>query len=188
MIEYPRKGFMQKHIIFVLIALLITVAYLVGRIQMLSGQPAPSVKQQTPTPTVKPTSIPKPTSMPAVKGIQNSPTPAQVPERKKVSVFIDDLGGITKGNYYCYEDKVNELANIQNDIRNYQAIADSCVSLEQVKAESCSSDCSSIEDINAMADCIHACWEKVTANCNDKSTRVGNLRKELYNKVHQYCP
>ncbi|MEM3394326.1 MAG: CAP domain-containing protein, partial [Candidatus Methanomethylicia archaeon] len=103
----------------------------------------------------------------------------------KVPIYIDDDGGITKGTFYCYEDKVNELSRLQNDIRIYQAVADSCFLAEKGKAEICSSNCTTEADI---AGCVNNCWANVTVNCKDKSTKVGDLRKELYYKVREYCP
>ena len=131
--------------------------------------------------------VPKPTSAPAVIYKTVSPTATPQPAQKKVSVFIDDYGGITKGNFYCYEDKVNELSNLQNDIRIYEASADSCNAFQRTNASNCSNSCP-LGDVDAITACVNSCWDNAIPNCDDKNNKVGDLRKELNNKVHQYCP
>lgn len=171
----------NKYLLVSTVCLLIITAFLVGRIQTKSAQPQVESAQttlQTATPT------PAVTNKPAVqKAAPAKPTPT--PERKKVSITLNDGGGFTKGTFYCYEDKVNELSNLQNDIRIYQIDADSCNFAEQSKAKDCSSSCSTQPDIAA---CVDNCYANALPACSDKNTKVGDLRKELYNKVQQYCP
>lgn len=174
----------------VILFLIATVGYLYGKTQQI--QPAgvkqePTIIQQA-IPIISPTFTPETNTVPKQVIYLPTPTPSPTPippERKKVSTYVDDNGGLTKGNFYCYEDKVNELSDIQNQIRINDIVSDSCMESEQSKALQCSSSCSTQPDI---ASCVDACYANVIPNCNDKNTKSGDLRKELYNKVHQYCP
>jgi len=103
----------------------------------------------------------------------------------KVLINIDDGGGLTKGSFYCYSNAVNHLADLQNQIRIYEVVANSCNALEQTKATNCSSSCSTQPDISG---CVSACWANVASNCNADNTKVGDLRKQLYSDVHRDCP
>jgi hypothetical protein len=173
----------NKYLLITVVLLLVGVAYLVGKLQTNSAKPQVESAQYT-SPTTSPT--PTVAIKPAVTRVVTViPTPTNPPERKKVLINVDDYGGLTKGNFYCYEDKVNELADIQNNIRVYQAIADSCNSIRQANASQCASSCPLEGDI---ASCVHACYDNASPDCNEKNTKVGDLRKELYSKVHEYCP
>lgn len=117
-------------------------------------------------------------------------TQVQPTSSQKVLINVDDDGGLTKGQFYCYSDKVNLIADLQNQIRIYQAIADSCMFFEQTKAKSCSDQCptDSGTTVDDIANCVNNCYANVVPNCNEKSTKVGDLRRQLYSTVKQNCP
>jgi hypothetical protein len=115
----------------------------------------------------------------------NTVAPTQAPVRKKILINVDDNGGYTKGSFYCYEDTVNHIADLQNQIRINESIADSCNSIKSSNAKTCSSNCSTAEDIKA---CVDSCWNNATPDCTEKNNHVGDLRKQLYSDVHNDCP
>lgn len=119
----------------------------------------------------------------------NNSNTQQLPDSSdKVLINVDDDGGLTKGQFYCFSDRVNIIADLQNQIRIYQAISDSCMSIEQSKASQCSSQCSTGTTADDIANCVNNCHANVIPTCNDKNTKVGDLRKQLYTEVHQSCP
>ena len=145
-------------------------------------------KQPATTPTSSPTQKPSFTTQIKTQPIKTPPpSPSPSPERKKVSLFIDDYGGITKGNFYCYEDKANHLADLQNQIRIKHISSQGCSGLASTEGTNCSnSNCSSlINDVDAFNNCSKKCFDDAYAKC---SSNVGDLRKQLYNDVQQFCP
>ena len=161
--------------------MMLLLVYSIGRANGLSSKtpltPPSTTLQASPTPS--PTQSPSPTPK-QVQTIQKiiSPSPTS---KVKVSVMIDDGGGINKGNYYCYEDKANELANLQSQIRIKEAQADGCNYQHQDEVTRCMMGCT-----NGDNTCTHNCAAPYLDSCGD--TAVGNMRQELTNKIRQYCP
>lgn len=110
--------------------------------------------------------------------------------RNKVQVVVDDMGGITKGTFYCYEDRANVIANLQNDIRIKQTVADVCNSNENSKVQSCANNCPTSSDITVseISACIDNCSSSIRGNCADKNNAVGDLRWQLHAEVLKSCP
>jgi len=102
-----------------------------------------------------------------------------------VPINIDDGGGITKGTFYCYSDKVNYLSDLQNQIRIYQTSADSCNWGAKMETNNCTSICANSD---SSSTCISDCVKTAYSKCNDQNNKVGDLRKKLYSDVHTYCP
>jgi hypothetical protein len=138
----------------------------------------------------EPTPIPSSAIAPINQAQVIKSAPVTSPERKKVSVMIDDYGGLTKGTYYCYDDKVNQLANLQNQIRMKNISAQGCESLSKTEGTACSNtncklNSSSDEDVKAFDACSLKCYSDASAKCDNG---VGDLRRELVSEVQQYCP
>jgi hypothetical protein len=174
----------KTYLIGSFVLLLVTCAYLFGKAQTLSGvkipQQSPQVEavmaEVTPVPTTKTVVIYK----------TPVPTSTQAPERKKVSVYIDDSGGITRGTFYCYEDKVNYLSGLQNKIRLGQLAHETCTANAQLEGKGCSdTNCNSLTDTTEITNCIKKCVDDAFAKCNSD---LGDLRYQLNDDVHKYCP
>jgi hypothetical protein len=179
-----------KFIHYSFIPLAIVLAYLFGLNQNKAPASVQEYQRYNPT-REEPTLTPVPTQVPqpqvrAVNVQQNTPTFIRLPERKRVSVQLDD-GGFVKGNYYCYEDKVNELTYLQNDILNYETIANMCNFTRRNNASVCSEGCSATHDYTTIGGCIDSCYDNATPNCDEQNTKVGDFRKTMYNKTREYC-
>lgn len=138
-------------------------------------------RQQSVTNTV--TSQPQTYTAPVIQPLTYTPAPTVA---QKVMVNIDDTGGITHGSFYCYADKVNELSNLQNQIRIDDIAATSCDSIAKLKSSNdCISSCSNSSDFNF---CNQQCVNSKFSSCSDVGSKVGNERKQLYTMVQQDCP
>ena len=164
--------------------LLVATAYLFGKVQTLTSIKIPQQSPQVEAVTTEVT--PVPTTKTIVVYKTQAPAPTQAPERKKVSVYIDDSGGITRGTFYCYEDEVNYLSDLQNKIRLGQLAHETCTANAQFEGKSCSdTNCNSLTDITEITNCIKKCSDDAFAKCNSD---LGNLRFQLNGDVHKYCP
>jgi len=115
-----------------------------------------------------------------------APVATSAPTRNKVLVNIDDSGGITKGSFYCYDDKVNYLADLQNQIRIKQIAMDNCDALARIESTNCShTNCDSSAPWDTLNACIQKCTDDAWGKCNSD---LGDLRKKLYAEVHTDCP
>jgi len=169
----------NKNILILLANLLLTsgiitygynkIAHLISTNNLQNAKPAP-----TPIDSITPVVV-KPS--PTIKIVKPKSTPKPI---KKVPITIDDGGGLTKGTFYCFEDKVNELASLQNEIRIKQDLSDMCYRSHENEILSCMNDCGSDDS------CKHNCTEPFLQQCGNYD--VGNLRKELLSKVYEYCP
>lgn len=169
----------NTYLVVGIMLLLTTTAYLFGKVQTMSktGVPSQSSEVRSVSTEVTPTPTGTPKATTTVKKVLTTPTPT--PERKKVSIYIDDFGGYTKGTFYCYEDKVNELTRIQNDLRIADASTEGCWLKENATLTSCNSKC------GGLIDCYNGCIAEMEKICG---TKPADLRKELATKVRQYCP
>jgi hypothetical protein len=100
-----------------------------------------------------------------------------------VTLSITDYGGITNGTYSCYADKVNDLTNLEEQIKIADAAWSACMSSGQIGTENCPGQCSSASDPNT---CEQQCINNYYATCN--SSHVGDLRMQLAKEVSQDCP
>jgi peptidoglycan hydrolase-like protein with peptidoglycan-binding domain len=105
---------------------------------------------------------------------------------KKVPIYLDDSGGITKGTFYCFEDKVNYLSNQQNLIRIKQMGAESCNSQAQFEGQQCvDNNCKPLTDINEYSSCLDKCYKDAYSKCNSD---LGALREQFFREIQQFCP
>ena len=142
-------------------------------------------------------------SKPQVIYKPSMPNPTQVPERKKVSVTVTEVG--VAGTYYCYEDKANTIAQKQTDLNNLHKLFDFCGSDLQYKIKSCFDACgqntttcinnclTSSDQTTCNNNCIsqgNACTDKCPkgTECNDKSNDVMKAQDELRGMIRSYCP
>jgi len=184
----------KKILLASLVVMLMFSAYLVGKIQTLSTTIQPqknsqveSVKTElTPTFTPIPTPVPK-TNTKTIQKVSASNTPSPTVERKKVPIYLDDAGGITKGTFYCYEDKVNYLSNQQNLIRIKDMAVESCTSQAKFEGDGCvTRNCKPLTDINEFSSCTDKCYKEAYSKCN--SSEIGQLREQFFKEVQQFCP
>ena len=174
--------------------MLVFSAYLMGRIQTLSttsNQPQKTSQvesantEATPIFTPIPTQVPK-TNTRTVQKTNANNTPTPTTERKKVPIYLDDAGGITKGTFYCYEDKVNYLSNQQNLIRIKQSASDSCISQAKFEIEQCTTkECKPLTDLNEYSTCLDKCIKDAYSKCESD---LGQLREQFFREIQQFCP
>ncbi len=87
--------------------------------------------------------------------------------------------GITNGTYYCYSDKVNEISRLEQDIKLAEGSADICSQSNQSDYQNCYFAC---QDDTCRDNCVNTYVEK----CNHSA--IGDMRRDLMNKIYSYCP
>jgi len=159
----------------------IIIAFLSGLLVSSSKKSDSSVKSKSiEISTPSPTPTPLPPAPQVKKEIIITPTPQKTStqETKKLVPITIDMMSKT---YYCYEDKVNELANLDYLVTISMNVGRGCMDSAGYAQSDCSSNC--IED-----SCFKKCLEdheNAIQKCIDDSPDYGN---ELLSKIGQYCP
>lgn len=121
-----------------------------GYIQTQRVLPTPTVEEPTatPEPTSEPTMTPKPTA-----------TPRPIPTtRPTVKIQLRD------GEYYCYQDKVNELANLTTQLNQIaKTITAPCMAFTEEAYQACHAR--STERINQYNEVDKVYQELKKVNC-----------------------
>lgn len=177
----------NKILIYGFAVLAVLVAYLMGRVQTLSYR---NEATQVPLPTQTYSPPASATIAPQVI-YKNNPAvvlPTQPVARKRVSYIVTQSGAYYKnGTYYCFEDRVNELAQIESKIKACDAKGDSCGYKAETDGKNCTANCPTA-DVDAYSACSKSCYDNAYSGCVSEGQECGNLRKELVNKIYEICP
>lgn len=175
--------------IIAIILLLASIGFLYAKNQELEELQ----RKQTPTPTqlIIPTVQPEKLEVPRTNTIKSAITPTSVPaERRKVQTILTTP--LVSGTYYCYEDKVNFLTNLENQIKVVNIEVNNCTGLASGKAQSCtSSKCSGFDiliQFDSYNSCQQRCYDDAYKECKEKGDRAANLVNQLIQVKNQYCP
>lgn len=107
--------------------------------------------------------------------------------RKKVTFTTTEA--TVDGAYQCYEDRVNELTRMENELKVMSASAETCSLFKQAEVNKCVGQCP-INGSDWVAEwtvCKDTCFQKLD-ECLSKSKEVGDKRKEYMNLISQICP
>lgn len=193
----------NKPLLVIIVILLIAVAYLVGKTgtltlgsQYVDQQSQPTIIFSTPTPIPKINSqdsniqqqqVQYKTTNPSITNPLPTNTPAS---RKKVQTTLNNQW--VAGTYYCYEDGVNLLANLENQIKIANIEAANCTGLASGKAQSCVSQKCSLYDIGTQFEsynaCHQSCYDESYKECKEKGNNAANLVNKLISEKNKYCP
>lgn len=147
--------------------------------------------------------IPNLTSAPAVIYKNQTPSPTQLQERKKVAVTLSD--GALSGTFYCYEDKANEITSIQNLLKMAIQNGTNCYSIKTAELNQCFSNCKYASDSCIFScktstdqlNCNNTCYSQQNTctdscpdgtGCDSITADVSTYRSKLIQLKNSYCP
>lgn len=107
--------------------------------------------------------------------------------KKKVTFTTTEA--TVDGTYQCYEDRVNELTRMENELKMMGAGAETCSMFKQIEVDKCVNECpvSGTDWVPEWNTCMKTCFKKLD-ECLTKSKAAGDKRKEYMNLISQICP
>lgn len=98
--------------------------------------------------------------------------------------------GIVDGTFYCYSNRVNELARLEQLISAKQGGADVngdyCRANAKNESDNCSNNCPSEGGTDCISNCVSTAYNKCQPSSGDYE--LGDLRRQLQSKIAEICP
>jgi len=116
------------------------------------------------------------------KAVNNNQQKTNTDSRR---VSFTTTEAMVNGTYYCYEDRVNELTNMESSIKIKMEIAEWCNLSAKSVLDSCTDACGSATNYSA---CTQPCWDTYGSTCASKYEEVGDSRRQYMDMISTICP